>query len=523
MTAGVSAIRWLAGRGVREFVICAGARNCELVVALAAVPSFRIWSHFEERSAAFFALGRVRASGSPVAVVTTSGTAVAELLPAVIEAAYQGLPLVALTADRPAGFRGSGAPQAIEQAGLFGGYAVGCDLVPGARADEIRWDGRRPLHVNLPLEEPDAALLERARAEALAVEWPEGPPRGRGEPDADPPPAWPGERYDLPLVILGDLLPVERDAVREFVRRLGVPVHAEAASGLRECPELAPLALRGGDRALQRVNHRSVIRIGGVPCCRFWRDLEDRPEVPVLSLSRSGHRGLGRVCDVLPLRADWLRKWASGFSGDRSPRPRPAAAGTLDALLAAYPRSEPALVRAVAAAIPEGAAVLTGNSLPVREWNLCAPVDVPRPAWALRGANGIDGNLSAFLGYAADAGEAWAITGDLTALYDLAAPWMMGRIPCPRIRLAIIHNEGGRIFARVPSLTGLTDAERAIMENPHRLSFAAWAALWGMEHRVVAEPGAALARLPDRVVLEIRPDPEETAAFEKAWAEAARS
>ena len=100
-----------AGAGVREFCICAGARNLGLVVALERSGGCRLWHFFDERSAAFFALGRMMNTGSPVAVVTTSGTAVAELLPATVEAYYQSLPLVLLTADRPSRFRGSGAPQ----------------------------------------------------------------------------------------------------------------------------------------------------------------------------------------------------------------------------------------------------------------------------------------------------------------------------------------------------------------------------------------------------------------------------
>ena len=110
------------GMGVREYVVCAGARNLSLVEALLGSDEAIVWSHFEERSAGFFALGRTIDSREPCAVVTTSGTAVAELLPAVIEAYYQGRPLVLITADRPAEFRGSGAPQAIEQSSMFSTY-----------------------------------------------------------------------------------------------------------------------------------------------------------------------------------------------------------------------------------------------------------------------------------------------------------------------------------------------------------------------------------------------------------------
>ena len=106
--------------GICEWVVCPGARNMALLQVLAAAEDLVQWTHFDERSAAFFALGRIQDMGLPAAVVTTSGTAAAELLPAVVEAYYQRRPLLLLTADRPADYRGSAAPQAIEQADMFG-------------------------------------------------------------------------------------------------------------------------------------------------------------------------------------------------------------------------------------------------------------------------------------------------------------------------------------------------------------------------------------------------------------------
>lgn len=131
----------LRALGVREFCVCAGSRNSPLLAVLGT----DVFSFVDERSAAFFALGRIKLHGAPVAVVTTSGTAAAELLPACIEAHYSGLPLVLITADRPARFRGTGAPQSIEQVGLFGVYAA---------SSREAWDASRPLHVNVEFDEP---------------------------------------------------------------------------------------------------------------------------------------------------------------------------------------------------------------------------------------------------------------------------------------------------------------------------------------------------------------------------------
>ena len=133
----------LRAAGVREFCVCAGSRNAPLLAVLGTSDA-KWFSFVDERSAAFFAIGRIKLHGDPVAVVTTSGTAVAEMLPAAIEAYYSGLPLVLVSADRPARFRGTGAPQSIEQPGIFGVYA---------ETELTSWSRTRPLHVNVELEE----------------------------------------------------------------------------------------------------------------------------------------------------------------------------------------------------------------------------------------------------------------------------------------------------------------------------------------------------------------------------------
>jgi 2-succinyl-5-enolpyruvyl-6-hydroxy-3-cyclohexene-1-carboxylate synthase len=506
-------VRDCLGAGITEFVVCAGARNAALMEALSraeAAGSVRLWRHFEERSAGFFALGRTQHSGEPCAVVTTSGTAVAELLPAVIEAFYQNRPLVALTADRPAEFRGSGAPQVIDQAGIFGRYAF-----EGAVS---AWDGRGPLHLNVELDEtfePCAAdgasgavgkftpAAERLDVAALARWLREDPYLGF-------------------VVMIGGLEPEEREEVFHFCRDFGAPVVAEATSGLREA--LQALAIHDADRFLQKRPPGKILRLGEVPSGRFWRDLETLPHVRVWSVCRNGLPGLARASQVTRgavgrvLRAlgeveaaDDALDLLVGAS---------ARAARIEEWLETHPDSEPALVRAVSHYASIGGGVFLGNSLPIREWNLFAQWSRPVPkVRANRGANGIDGQLSTWLGWSAGVADCWALVGDLTALYDLAAPFLLDQLPDHRRVLAVVNNGGGGIFRRLPRLETLSPRAAGCLENPHRADLAGFAALWGMAHLRVrtADDLDALETCGNNLLLELMPDARQTAAFWQDW------
>ncbi len=521
-------IQAVLSAGVQEFVVCAGARNSALIVVLAALgDKVRIWQHFDERAAGFFAIGRIRATERPVAVVTTSGTAVAELLPAMIEAHYQGLPLVALTADRPKHYRGSGAPQVIEQAHLYQCYATGFDFdspqdlaQPGFSLSP-EWDGLQPLHINACLDEPDANEMPRLRALAgtlgeavneLQAQEPDSPSTLSLFKKLPPPLA---QR----LVIAGELLESQLAEIVPLIRDAAAPVLAEAASGLRDLPELQDRLLRCVDATLRHLPVREIWRFGGVPAARWWRDLEHLPDIRVHSFSRSGHSGLARMKE--PSDFNGFPAMSDAVSADRVLARDAALYARLGELLTRFPNSEPAIFRRLSQFIPQGATVFTGNSLAIREWNLCAEYGRGHRVHVLRGANGIDGNLSAFLGVAADAQEAWCVTGDLTTLYDLNAPWMLRQLPPGKRRFVVIQNSGGKIFSRLPSLRGLTDRERALMENPHTISLRGWADMWGMDHAdggvEVLERATGLA---DHAVIELHPDAAATEQFWNAWAEA---
>jgi len=519
----------LIEKGVREFVVCPGAHDAvivEVLVGLEAKGLVKLWSHFEERGAGFFALGRTM-NGMPCAVVTTSGTAAAELLPAVIEAHYQARPLVVVTADRPQRFRGSGAPQAIEQAGLFGGYVEGSDdvvvesskiQIPNPKEEEAGllsgWSGRGAWQVNVCLEE-DAELGEVPEVEVGSFA-PVSPRLGLGELAG-----FLREGLHRGLVVMvGDLEPEDREDVFHFCHDLGAPVVAEATSGLRE--GLVALQVPHADRALEANPPGKVLRLGGVPSGRFWRDLERLPEVRVCSVTQRGFSGLareslvvnGEVGRVIRGLGD-VDRWGDVLDHLRD---APAARARMDELLAEYPDSEPALVHTLSAFASLGSSVFLGNSLPIREWNRFGQWQRPVPeVRANRGANGIDGQVSSWLGWSAELEDAWAVLGDLTTLYDLGAPALLGQVENKGRVLAVINNAGGRIFERLPRLEEMAPRTRELLRARVECGLGEWARMWSMDHlrvRSSVDFDALEERAPGRpLLLEVVPDEGQTAAL----------
>jgi 2-succinyl-5-enolpyruvyl-6-hydroxy-3-cyclohexene-1-carboxylate synthase len=475
------------GTGAREFCVCAGSRNAPLLAVLGAADGVRLYSFVDERSAAFFALGRVKLRGIPVAVVTTSGTAAAELLPAAIEAHYSGLPLILVTADRPARFRGTGAPQAIEQEGLFGPYAA---------RSPATWEGRGPLHLNIEFDEP----LIDGDVQALADVPASTPSRARLRTRSNRGSDRLDIRFSQPLVLLGGLAQVHQNAVRSFALRLNAPVYAEPLSGLREDEGLSDLLITSGERMISGGAFDGVVRIGNVPTLRFWRDLEEsRRDLPVVHLTALPFSGLSRG-EVFPIEAleptpvERRERDAAFFDLDRE------MAGRWTRILDGEPQSELFMIRQLSRDLPNGARVYLGNSLPVREWDLVAARNGRNMTIeASRGANGIDGQLSTFLGQCDPARSNIAILGDLTALYDMNAPWIVPQLDrSTRFQIAIVNNGGGRIFSRVASLQRLDPAFRAeVIENAHELRFDRWAAMWDLAYGDRHAPRAVIELLPD--------------------------
>ncbi len=456
--------------GMREVCICPSARNAPFVQALIKIPQLKTYYWFEERSAAFFALGRTRETGLPTAVITTSGTAAGELLPAAMEAYYSGVPLILITADRPPSYRGTGAPQSAEQVGLFGVYAlVDYDISANQKFSMSNWDQLGPAHINVCIDEPLTHSFDCVDLEFEREHTPFAPITGTLDAFF--------EDVKHPFVVVSTLAAEKRAEVVEFLVNLNAPVYLEGISGLRGCPRLRHLEICCPDKTWQRAAEAGyridgVLRIGGVPTFRSWRDLENMEgQLKIVSVNDVLLSGLswGTVMRAKlehPRRFDcpgeWLNSDKKWWEQTRH---------TFDQ----KPRAESSMVHALSKLIPQDALLYLGNSLPIREWDFAAARD--RSDFEIRGnrgVNGIDGQISTFLGMCAKGRSNWGIFGDLTTLYDLAGPWILRALPNMDITIVVINNSGGQIFAKMFK-------EKELL-NQHQVTFKPFANLWGMDY-----------------------------------------
>ena len=567
----------LRAQGVQEICICPSNRNASLVAGLAANSEiFRVYSHFEERSASFFALGRIKSTGRPVAVIATSGTAVGELLPATMEAHYAGLPLLVLSADRPRRYRGSGAPQAAEHVGIFGVYASPTiDLEEDFDWRFPSWDRCGPLHINVTYEEPMAESVigkepnpydlkyfnKPLGASASALQ----PELGRADSDkkmrdlttektglgrpenlglssefragqgslrlnhTSSKSSSDGERKGQevitkmcrPLILVSSLDPADRPAVAELLLRWKMPTYFEGVSGLREDPRFVDFRVQTSRQILERAEANDysvdgVVRIGGIPTLRLWRDLDlTYTNVPVVTLSRLAFSGLGRPShlihgDLSAIGAelqkrsetrDFLTLAKNFFAADRQITAR------LAELFLAEPYAEPSLVAALSHQIPREARIYLGNSMPIRQWDLGATAENRGfDVWASRGLNGIDGQVSTFYGFAEAGKNNWGVIGDLTAMYDLPGPWILAQLPRLSTQLVVINNGGGKIFHQFYP-------NQAEFQNRHQVAFRFWAEMWGLAYERWSAIPEEVAPYGGHRVIELVPDDESSRRF----------
>ncbi len=522
MDISLKVLRECMSAGVQEFIVCAGARNAPLVHSLSELRHAKVYSFFEERSAAYFALGRMQRTQKPVAVITTSGTAVANLLPATVEAFYQGLPLLLITADRPREYRGTAAPQAIDQVGIFSNYVERViDLADlEERATLSTWSRTRPLQFNVCFDEP---LIDRH----VSRDEIEGVSERLAEQAIEVTQNLATLFEDLadPLAVVGPLRPEQRTFVKSFLQKTGLPFFAESLSGLSHLPG----NLTAGEDLIKwgfrKKIFKSVLRIGGVPTFRFWRDLEVAfGETPVGHLTANQFTGLSRQTlaplNILnsPLESltDSLSNVVFGSPLEIIFEKNRQLSKAKGEVLQLHPCSEPSMIQSLAQGLDSRSHIYLGNSLPIREWdfaNLALPFE---DYYGNRGANGIDGQVSSFLGWSESQRPSWGIFGDLTALYDLASLWITPQIQEGCRRVVVINNGGGQIFNRM--------FQNDVFLNRHKIQFNNWAEMFSWKYLKVNEHFSAevFENCSDQRVIEVIPDEKITAQFWAQWERASK-
>ncbi len=441
-------------------------------------------------------------------MITTSGTAAAELLPATMEAYYTSLPLILVTADRPARFRGSGAPQAAEQVHLFGVYAHFYEEGGWKELSDLF-----PSHINVCLEE------------STHHEYPAHFSKDENKPQKKktlPSIAQLKEfirDVKYPLVVVGALTEEERPAVVDLLLRYQAPVYLEAPSGIREEARLVPQRISVTDSIWTDSGEAGypidgVLRIGGVPTVRFWRDLEQlRDKITVCSLSSSPFSGLSEgtvIYGSLTEISNGIECASSSFPAHTWLESQKSKLIFLNTLFQEEPGAEPSLIHAFSRQLSSDATIYLGNSLPIREWDLAATTLKNHPhIHCNRGVNGIDGQLSTFFGVCDPCKQNWAFLGDLTTMYDMTAPWILSQLPAKNINTVVINNGGGKIFERMfvdPSF-----------QNRHSFNFKGFADMWQMEyHHWTQVPEKIESALRPRLI-ELCPNAEATARFWSRW------
>ncbi len=479
--------------GVTDAVLAPGSRSAPVALALAAAERsgrLRLHVRIDERTASFLALGLAKASGRPVPVLTTSGTAAAHLHAAVLEADASGVPLLALTADRPPELRSTGANQTIEQAQLYGGAVrwaadVGVPEEGREAAQNRYWRSvlakalitatgalsadPGPVHLNLALRDP--LMPGDDDGDALEGPW-AGRPDGAPWTAARPAPGFAATTHRLPprtLVVVGD---GPADAAPALDDAFPWPVVAEPSSALWARSLRGGVLLLGAPGWLTTHRPDHVVVVGRPTLSRPVNALLAEPEVTVETVSAvprwaDAVRSSTRVTRILAgpgddsADEDWTASWR--VAADR-------VGAAVDAVLDGSPELTAArLARDVVAALPAGALLVLGSSTPVRDVDRLAVPRADLTVLANRGVAGIDGTISTAIGAATvHDGPAFALMGDLTFLHDLTGLLTGEGEPLPDLTVVVPDNDGGGIFAQLePGEDRYEAGYRRVFGTPH--------------------------------------------------------
>jgi 2-succinyl-5-enolpyruvyl-6-hydroxy-3-cyclohexene-1-carboxylate synthase len=532
----------LARLGLQTVIISPGSRSTPLTVALASHPDLEAIPVLDERSAAFFALGRAKASGRPVGLVCTSGTAGANYYPAIIEAKESRVPLLVFTADRPPELRDCGSGQTIDQQKLFGQFPQWYTELATPTPDlgqlcYLRqtlvqaWQRALgptpgPVHLNCPFRDPLAPVSDDT-VEELRRNWKEGFFEA-----LEPTPAIPAMATQLPwletwqscdrgLIIAGSAQPLAPEgytaAVATLSTALGWPVLADALSPLRHRAGHVPSLVSTYEAILRQTSWaddlraQQVIQLGPLPTSKVLRQWlgDTAPRRWVID-------PLGANLDPLhgpttPIALD-VRAVAAAIAPSTAPlssygqswlaleaKVRTHLDSTLTSLEPLFEGKVPWMM---AQTLPPGTPVVIANSMAIRqvEW-FCPPSDRGLRPFCNRGANGIDGTLSTALGIAHRGPATVLLTGDLALLHDtngwLALPQFQGHLT-----VVLLNNQGGGIFDRLP-IAQFDPPFEDFFITPQRVHWGHLCATYGINYEPIAhwpQLAACLAFLPDRGV-----------------------
>ena len=534
----------LARCGLRRAVTCPGSRNAPLILTLAGEERIDCTSVIDERSGGYLALGMAKASRLPVAITCTSGTAAANLLPAVAEAHEARVPLIVMTADRPPELRDVGAGQAIDQIKLYGATAkwfveVG-NHEPGresalhhrslaCRAWHTAAGGRPgPVHLNFPLREPLAPTPE----ELDAGDW-EGRPDGRPwvqvrehshAPHSDDVHALAERIAEEPrgAIVCGPTAEDVAEPVARLAAEAGWPVLAEPTSGVRCGDHDRSHVVAHYDVLLRSERFATehapglTLRVGDTPTSkplRAW--LASAPQVvldphaawhePTRGAEQLVHAAAAPACDALAAALEmlgatpdpgWLAAW------------RDADALVPRALESAPDPFEPKAYASLEPALPDDALLWLSSSMPVRDVESFFPQSAkPLRFLANRGANGIDGIVSSAAGAALASGRpTLLLTGELALLHDLGG-LVAARRAGAELTIVCVNNGGGGIFDFLPVADAADSmAYEEHIATPSGVDLAAVAALAGLPHSVARTPEEVRSAATDPGLVEIPTD-----------------
>lgn len=538
----------LARNGLTAVCIAPGSRSTPLTLAFAAHTGIRIYRHLDERSAGYFALGLALASSRPVALVCTSGTAAANFHPAIIEAYYSHVPLLVLTADRPAELRGSGANQTIDQIKMYGDHVRWSIEVPtpqaGAPEVVLRHlrtlaarayaaaDGvvRGPVHLNFPFRkplEPSESLNGGVHSNHI-----EGP--GTNDPWGQMTRPLMGEPYTLigrgrmtagtqqiaavaekliahprGLIICGPECPDQEfpAEVTRLAELCGYPILADPLSNLRHGPHAAggaiisgyPLWLSAASEHVERP--QMILRFGTVSTSNALASyVEDTAPAAHIHIREDGE-----WADDLHITHETIQVDPVMFctalseelvSRNYQPQTRwlelwcmleETGFVLLDKAMSRTPFFDGAAVHHVLAALLNDMALFVGNSMPVRHVDSFDRPDERRiTVYGNRGASGIDGNVSTALGLAASNRHkrVVAIIGDITFYHDMNGLLAVRQHGLDNVTFIVLNNDGGSIFHRLP-IAKHDPPFTDLFLTPHGLTFDHAAAMYGLVHRRV--------------------------------------